>query len=74
MNVLLLGGTGAMGEPLSKILLSKGFSVYVTSRKSNGAISGIEYFQGIAQDDSFFFEVLVRNWVVILDRGQNTFG
>ena len=67
MNVLLLGGTGAMGVPLSKILLSKGFSVYVTSRKSKGAISGIEYLLGNAQDDAFFYGVLERKWDVIID-------
>ncbi|MFW8592252.1 NAD(P)H-binding protein [Glaciecola sp. 2405UD65-10] len=67
MNVLLLGGTGAMGVPLSKILLKKGFSVYVTSRKQNGPISGIEYLQGNAQDDGFFYEVLERKWDVIID-------
>lgn len=32
MEILVLGGTGAMGVPTIKRLADKGFDVYVTSR------------------------------------------
>lgn len=33
IKVLLLGGTGAIGENLGEVLNKKGYMVYVTSRK-----------------------------------------
>ncbi len=35
MNILILGGTGAIGVPLVKMLVERGDSVWVTSRCKN---------------------------------------
>ena len=35
MNILVLGGTGAIGVPLVKMLAGRGDSVWVTSRRKN---------------------------------------
>lgn len=55
--VLLLGGTGAMGEPLQKYLLDSGYNVYVTSRKEHKSDS-IKYYVGNAHDKLFLMSVL----------------
>lgn len=56
-TVLLLGGTGAMGEPLQKYLLDSGYNVYVTSRKEHDS-EGINFFIGNAHDKSFLMSIL----------------
>ena len=33
MKVLILGGTGAMGKPLTRMIANQGTTVYVTTRK-----------------------------------------
>ena len=67
MKILILGGTGAMGAHLAKILAGNGEGVYVTSRRSQKAESAINYIQGNAQDASFLKEVLSQHWDVIVD-------
>jgi len=67
MKVLMLGGTGAMGVPLGKILLEKGYSIYVTSRTPHNTDSKINYILGNAQDDVFFKETLALGWDVVID-------
>ena len=34
MNVLILGGTGAMGSHVSELLNSKGYNIFITSRSA----------------------------------------
>jgi len=67
MKILMLGGTGAMGVPLGKILVEKGHSVYVTSRTAHSSQNKINYILGNAQDDSFFKDTLKEVWDVIID-------
>lgn len=67
MKVLLLGGTGAMGVPLGKILAEKGHDVYVTTRRTHSDNEGINYITGDAKEDIFFEETLDRGWDVVID-------
>lgn len=58
MKVLILGGTGAMGVPLSKILIENGHKVYVSTRKNRTDSTGINYLCGDAHDLTFISTVL----------------
>lgn len=68
-NILLLGGTGAMGVALTKILSAQGHNVYVTSRKKKSEdTEQIHYVQGNAHDISFITTVLKdRKWDAVVD-------
>lgn len=67
MDILVLGGTGAMGRPLVKTL-SKENHVYVTSRNFHFSVGNVNYYQGNALDKSFLLKILaVRQWDVIVD-------
>lgn len=68
MNILLLGGTGAMGQYITKKLVSKGYSVVVTSRKAKCSEEKIEYVQGNAMNDEFLHCIVRRQkWNCIVD-------
>lgn len=67
MKILLLGGTGAMGIHLAKILSSQGKKVVVTSRQDRKADELIEYIQGDAKDSNFLNILLEQHWDVIVD-------
>lgn len=45
IKVLLLGGTGAIGENLGEVLNKKGYMVYVTSRKYRKNAENVHYIQ-----------------------------
>ncbi len=68
-NVLILGGTGAMGKPLVDILAGKRDAyIYVTTRLERGNKCNIEYIIGNARDDEFMEHVLkMKDWDVIID-------
>lgn len=67
LRVLLLGGTGAMGVHLSKILNNQGEDVYVTTRRECKGV-GITYIQGNAHEVSFLRDVLQKyHFDVIID-------
>jgi nucleoside-diphosphate-sugar epimerase len=68
MEILVLGGTGAMGEPIVEILANRNNHVIVTTRqdkKSNN--KNIEFIQGNAHDLNFVHKVLNRNYDAIVD-------
>ena len=68
MRVLMLGGTGAMGRPLAKILASRGAEVVITSRSRSGSDKkGMEYRQGDAHDIGFLKRLLKDFYDVIID-------
>ena len=68
MNILILGGTGAMGTHLCKILNCRGENVYVTTRRYIFCIDGLTYVTGDAHDTLFLRNVLsLREWDVIVD-------
>ena len=67
MNILVLGGTGAMGTPLVE-KLSKENTVYVTSRSKRESSGNIKYIHGNAKDTVFLDKVLAMfEWDAIVD-------
>lgn len=68
MKILLLGGTGAMGLHLIKILSEeKNNQIVVTSRSERRNNKNIIYLKGDAQDLEFIKPVLAQPWDVIVD-------
>ena len=67
MNILILGGTGAMGTHLCQILANGG-GIFVTSRRERKAENGVTYLKGNAHEEQFLYTILKkRNWDVIID-------
>lgn len=67
-SVLLLGGTGAMGNHLVQILQDGDFSVYVTSRSDRKSTENVTYIKGNAHEDAFLNKLLLlKKWDVIID-------
>lgn len=69
MKILIIGGTGTMGEPLTEFLSSnKENTVYVVARKmkifSNGNVT---FLQGNVYDFGFFVRTVVQGYDVIID-------
>lgn len=68
MDVLVLGGTGAMGVPLVTLLSKKeDFNVYVTSRSEKKNFGNVTYIQGNAKDDSFLQTLMTREYDAVID-------
>lgn len=67
MKILVLGGTGAMGVPVVRILAQRGHDVFVTSRKQRSDKSGIHYLQGNAHESTFVQGLLAQKFDVIID-------
>ena len=70
MNVLLLGGTGAMGTPLAQILAEKGHEVDITSRADHteDKTELIHFIKGDGHDDALLSVVLgQKHYDVIVD-------
>ena len=67
MYILILGGTGAMGKPLVR-MLSQENMVYVTSRNVHSSTDHIKYFQGNAREEVFLRNILsIHHWDVVVD-------
>jgi len=67
MNVLVLGGTGAIGKHLSDTLVEMGFRVFVTTRQCLSSTRNKTYIRGDARDWSFVVSLIGRKWDVIVD-------
>ncbi|MDQ0511447.1 NAD-dependent epimerase/dehydratase family protein [Ancylobacter amanitiformis] len=67
MRVLILGGTGAMGNHLVKLLDDRGFDIAVTSRSREGSKGRVRYIRGDAQDPAFVGELLKERWDCVVD-------
>jgi nucleoside-diphosphate-sugar epimerase len=67
MRILLLGGTGAMGIHLSKIISDRGDNIVITSRSSKESTKQIEYREGDAKDLDFLNNILEEKWDTIVD-------
>ncbi|GLU52718.1 hypothetical protein Dfri01_21790 [Dyadobacter frigoris] len=67
MKVLVLGGTGAMGAHLIKLLANKGIDTVVTSRTERDSTGAIRYLKGNASDLDFLQTVLMEKWDAIVD-------
>lgn len=68
-NILILGGTGAMGTHLVSLLSNNPDNkIYVTSRKEHLGSSSVCYILGDAKDDGFLLKMLEENkWNTIID-------
>ena len=76
MNILVLGGTGAMGIPLVNNLSEEATNnIYVTSRKKRKSENNVQYVQGNAREESFLKEILkFKEWDAVVDfivHGEN---
>ena len=68
MKILILGGTGAMGKSLVRILAQAGHNVTVTSRSSHSLITpNVSYVKGNAHELTFLKKLLSYRWDVIVD-------
>ena len=67
MKILLLGGTGAIGRPLAKILSEKGNDVYITSRQKRDNEENLTYIQCDAHNFDFLSKLLANRWDAIID-------
>lgn len=61
MKALVLGGTGAIGRHLVDILISKGNTVVVTSRKEHTTETNVKYIIGDAHNLEFIKSILKKN-------------
>lgn len=68
MQILLLGGTGAMGVSLKTILAERGDEVFITSRSPRKSErKNIHYIQGDAHNSAFLKEILKNRYDAIVD-------
>ena len=67
-RVLLLGGTGAMGSHLTRLLAGDGWDVTVTSRSARSSDDPhVTYARGDAHDRHFLDDVLAGGWDAVID-------
>lgn len=68
MEILVLGGTGAMGAPLVNLLKKeKHNTIYVTSRSLKESEGNLRYLHGNAKEELFLREILKKKFNVIID-------
>lgn len=68
MKVLVLGGTGAMGVPLVRVLSERGDEVFVTSRKVRSSdCDNVHYLVGDAHDEVFVKSILTQSFDAVVD-------
>lgn len=67
-NILILGGTGAMGTHLVQLFRNTESELYVTSRHYRNNFSNVHYLQGNAHNREFLEKILkLRVWDTIVD-------
>lgn len=66
MKILVLGGTGAMGTPLVRLLEPRN-EVWVTSRKQRESAGNLHYVLGNAKNFDFLHEILPLGWDAVVD-------
>lgn len=68
MDILVLGGTGAMGIPLVEKLALQDNIIYVTSRRKRVSTDKIKFIQGNATQIAFLDSILeMKKWDAIVD-------
>lgn len=67
MRVLALGGTGAIGSHLCRLLAGRGCTVVCTTRRGGKASCGVDYVVGDAKDPVFLGGLLEEHWDAIVD-------
>ena len=65
-KILLIGGTGAIGEALSECL-SKDNEVFITSRSVHNNSKNITYIKGNGKEKQFLTEILKEKYDCIVD-------
>lgn len=67
MDILVLGGTGAIGTPLVTELSKRGNRVFVTTRKTRNDKDNIKYIHGDPHNEEFAKSLCSRKFDVIVD-------
>lgn len=67
MNILVLGGTGAMGVHLIDLLARRGHTLTVTTRTKRQSKNSITFAVGNAKDPAFINDLLSCHWDAIVD-------
>ena len=68
MKILVLGGTGAMGVDLVKVLGERGEEITVTSRSERRSeFNNVKYVKGNAHDTTFLNLILTERYDAIVD-------
>ncbi len=67
MRILILGGTGAIGEHLVRLLTLEGVEIYVTTRKNHTSSGSLQYIHGDAHDITFLTNLLKQKYDLIVD-------
>jgi len=68
MKILIFGGTGSMGKPLTTILAEQNNEVYVTSRTEHkNQYKNVHYIIGNAHDNDFIKVILNKHFDAIID-------
>lgn len=67
MNILLLGGTGAIGKELSVALEKRGMQVDVTTRADRAESGNVHYLKGDARDNAFLKKILQNRYNAVVD-------
>jgi len=67
MKILILGGTGAMGQHLVQLLTKNKTRITVTSRSKKKSYGNISYIEGDAHNKEFLNLLLLTKWNVIID-------
>jgi len=68
MKILILGGTGAMGSPLTKILAEMDNEIFITTRSDREPLCGnVHYLKGNAHENEFLERLLIETWDAIID-------
>ena len=67
MRVLILGGTGAMGVHVTRLLADAGHEVAVTSRRGRRSEGYVRYVRGDAKDPAFLEPLLSERWDAVVD-------
>lgn len=67
MDILVLGGTGAMGVPLVDLLSKRDNNIFVTTRSSIEDRENVHYLKGNAKEDTFFNSLMDRKYDAVID-------
>ena len=68
MEILVLGGTGAMGAPVVQILADRNNHVVVTTRQNKKSQNkNIQFVRGDAHDLNFVKGLLVKPYDAVID-------
>ena len=66
-KILILGGTGAMGEHLVRLFCHTDCEVHVTTRRYMTSSGNILYIKGDAHNSAFLMNLLRNNYDIIVD-------